>query len=99
MPPSVSIPLATVFFILFKILIGRVLVLPFFAGFLSGYLFYDMTHYAVHHFNIHNKIWLALKHHHIKHHFKTPDKGFGVSSPLWDIIFGTNYSGKEEAEV
>lgn len=99
MPPSVSIPLATLFYLLFRFLIGDVAVYPFFAGFLSGYLFYDMTHYAVHHFNMHSKFWLALKHHHIKHHYKDPDRGFGVSSPLWDIIFGTNYSEKEEQEA
>lgn len=99
MPPSVSIPLATLFYFLFRFLIGDVAVYPFFAGFLSGYLFYDMTHYAVHHFNMHSKFWLALKHHHIKHHYKDPDRGFGVSSPLWDIVFGTNYSEKEEQEA
>lgn len=99
MPPSVSIPLASLFYILFRFLIGDVAVYPFFAGFLSGYLFYDMTHYAVHHFNMHSKFWLALKHHHIKHHYKDPDRGFGVSSPLWDIVFGTNYSEKEEQEA
>jgi len=99
MPPSVSIPLAALFYFLFRILLGDILVLPFFAGFLAGYLFYDMTHYAVHHFNMHSKFWLALKKHHIKHHFKDPDRGYGVSSPLWDIVFGTNYSEKDEQEA
>jgi sterol desaturase/sphingolipid hydroxylase (fatty acid hydroxylase superfamily) len=23
------------------------------------------------------------------HHFKTPDQRFGVSSPVWDFVFGT----------
>ena len=55
MPPSVSIPLASLFFLLFHSLIGGVLVNPFFVGFLTGYLFYDITHYAVHHFNMKNK--------------------------------------------
>lgn len=99
MPPSVSIPLATFFYFLFRFLIGDVSVHPFFAGFLIGYLFYDMTHYAVHHFNMHSKFWLAIKHHHIKHHFQDPDRGFGVSSPLWDIVFGTNYPEKKEQEA
>lgn len=99
MPPSVSIPLASLFYVLFRFLIGNISVHPFFAGFLIGYLFYDMTHYAVHHFNMHNKFWLAIKHHHIKHHYKDPDRGFGVSSPLWDVVFGTNYSENEEQEA
>ena len=95
MPPSVSIPLAALFYFLFRFLIGDVFIYPFFAGFLIGYLFYDMTHYAVHHFNMHGKFWLAIKNHHIKHHFQDPDKGYGVSSPLWDYVFRTNYLKKD----
>jgi sterol desaturase/sphingolipid hydroxylase (fatty acid hydroxylase superfamily) len=96
MPPSVSIPLAILFYYLFYLLFGNVLVAPFFVGFIVGYLFYDMTHYAVHHFNIHNKFWLALKKHHIRHHYENPALGFGVSSPLWDEIIGTNFPPKKE---
>jgi len=99
MPPSVSIPLAALFYFLFRFLIGDISVLPFFAGFLTGYLFYDMTHYAVHHFNMHSKFWLAIKHHHIKHHFQDPDKGYGVSSPMWDLIFGSTFPKKDEQET
>ncbi|MDY0082440.1 MAG: sterol desaturase family protein [Ignavibacteriaceae bacterium] len=99
MPPSVSIPLAVLFYFLFYYLIGNIFVHPFFAGFLTGYLFYDMTHYAVHHFNMHSKFWLAIKHHHIKHHFQDSEKGYGVSSPLWDEVFGTTFSEKEKPKT
>ena len=91
MPPSVSIPLAMFFYFLFKIILGSAFVSPFFMGFLIGYLFYDITHYAIHHFNMHSKFWLTLKNHHVKHHYQDPNKGYGVSSPLWDIIIGTNF--------
>jgi len=91
MPPSASIPLAIIFFLLFWLILGDVYLLPFFSGFLIGYLFYDMTHYAVHHFNLHNKLLLKIKNHHIRHHFKDEDKGYGVSSPLWDYIFRTRF--------
>jgi len=92
MPPSVSVPLAVMFYFLFEVILGNILVAPFFIGFLIGYLFYDLTHYAVHHFNIHNKFWLALKKHHMRHHYQDSEKGFGVSSPIWDEIVGTNFS-------
>ncbi len=91
MPPSVSIPLAILFYFLFEAILGKNFVAPFFVGFLTGYLFYDLTHYAVHHFNIHNKFWLALKKHHMKHHYQNSDLGFGVSSPVWDKIIGTDF--------
>jgi len=91
MPPSVSLPLATLFYFLFKTILGESFVVPFFVGFLIGYLFYDISHYAIHHFNMHSKFWLAIKNHHMKHHYQDPAKGFGVSTPLWDIIIGTNF--------
>lgn len=91
MPPSVSIPLAVVFYFIFRLILGQAFALPFFAGFILGYLFYDITHYAIHHFNMHSKIWLAIKNHHMKHHYQDEYKGYGVSSPFWDVIFRTNF--------
>jgi len=96
MPPAVSIPLAYAFYILFKYLLADVTLYPFFAGFLIGYLCYDMLHYAIHHAPMKGKVWMALKTHHLKHHFKDPDNGYGVSSPLWDIIVGTQFSSSKE---
>lgn len=91
MPPSVSIPLALLFYFLFYNIFGPLLVAPFFAGFIVGYIFYDITHYAIHHFNMKSKFWLAIKNHHMLHHYKHSDKGFGVSQPAWDHVFGTTY--------
>jgi sterol desaturase/sphingolipid hydroxylase (fatty acid hydroxylase superfamily) len=94
MPPSVSIPLAAIFYFLFLVILGESFVHPFFIGFLIGYLFYDITHYAIHHFNMHSKFWLMIKNHHMKHHYQDPHKGYGVSTPLWDLIIGTNFPKK-----
>jgi sterol desaturase/sphingolipid hydroxylase (fatty acid hydroxylase superfamily) len=66
------------------------------SGFLTGYLFYDMTHFAIHHFNIHNKFWLLLKKHHMKHHYQDSSRGFGVSSSVWDKIAGTDFPNLEK---
>ncbi len=91
MVPTVSIPLSALFFYLFKLAIGPVLVAPFFMGFLAGYLFYDMVHYAIHHYNFKSKFWLNLKHHHMLHHYKDMDHGYGVSSKIWDYIFRSDF--------
>lgn len=90
MPPPISLPVGFVFFLLFKFLFGEYDSLPLFAGFLLGYLSYDMLHYAIHHTNWNNKWFMKLKAHHLKHHFKNPDMYFGVSTPFWDFILGTN---------
>ena len=91
LPPSVSVPLAFFFYYLYSVLMGSAMTASFFAGFVTGYLIYDMLHYAVHHANWENKWFIKMKTHHLKHHFKDPDNGFGVSSVLWDKIVGTDY--------
>lgn len=89
MPPIVSIPLAILFYFLFTKILGAFYLPPFFAGFILGYLSYDLTHYAVHHFGLHGRIGLYLKQHHMRHHYMDPGNNFGVSSPLWDFVFRT----------
>jgi sterol desaturase/sphingolipid hydroxylase (fatty acid hydroxylase superfamily) len=92
MPPAVSVPLAVLFYMGFLALLGKPRVDPFFAGFLTGYLAYDMIHYAIHHIAWRrSRIGLFLKQHHFRHHFQDGDRGFGVSSPLWDYVFGTRH--------
>lgn len=88
MPPSVSIPLAIVFYALFLGAFGRYAAAAF-PGFLLGYLGYDMIHYATHHFSMKRGVWLWLKQYHMRHHYQDDHVGYGVSSPLWDYVFGT----------
>lgn len=100
LPPSVSIPLATGFYFLFQSFIPLTGFNAFFASFLTGYLIYDMFHYAIHHLEVKGKLWNTLKTHHLKHHYVNPDKGFGVSSPLWDVIVQSNFvEGQEKKEI
>ena len=96
MPPSVSIPLAVIFYLIFRAILGEAPVTPFYIGFIAGYLVYDISHYAIHHFNMHSKFWLAIKNHHMLHHYQNEYKGFGVSSPTWDIVFKTNFDNKKK---
>ena len=99
MPPAVSIPLSVFFFFLFRALLGLNSVLPFFAGFITGYLCYDMTHFAIHHFPMKGRLGNYLRKHHFRHHYLDSENNFGVSSPLWDVVFKTlNDEGKEGTE-
>ncbi len=94
LPPSVSIPLATIFYFLFKAILPVNDIFGFFPGFILGYLFYDISHYAIHHFNFKGAIWKKIKQHHMLHHYQDPDKGYGVSSPFWDKIFRSDFIKK-----
>jgi len=99
LPPSVSIPLAFLFFFLFKAVAGNVLAAPLFGGFGLGYLFYDISHYAIHHFKIDNKLWTILKEHHMRHHYVDPEHGYGVSSTIWDHVMGTMFKSAKKEKV
>lgn len=89
MPPGASVPLAILFFGLFVLAFGAPHAYPLFAGFLLGYLTYDYTHYWLHHFVPRSTLGKRLREQHMRHHFQDHRYGFGVSSPLWDVVFGT----------
>lgn len=91
MPPAVSLTLSVVFGGLFWLICGPTWFWPTYAGFLWGYLFYDSVHYATHHLKLKNPVFLKLKKHHLLHHHspKHEERKFGVSTTLWDHVFGT----------
>jgi sterol desaturase/sphingolipid hydroxylase (fatty acid hydroxylase superfamily) len=94
LPFAVSVPLALIFFGLFYLVLAVLLrapqwVAPLMSGFLIGYLAYDLTHYATHHFAMRSGYAKFIKRYHMQHHYVDPNTRFGVSSPLWDWVFHT----------
>jgi dihydroceramide fatty acyl 2-hydroxylase len=89
MPPSVSVPLALLFYGLFVLVLGTPAAHLFAVGFLGGYLTYDMTHYHMHHHTPRTPLGKLLRELHMRHHFQDDTRGFGVSAPFWDYVFGT----------
>jgi 4-hydroxysphinganine ceramide fatty acyl 2-hydroxylase len=85
MPPLPGAIIAFVLFLLWYLFL-RQYAFAFMAGISNGYLFYSFIHYTVH---IKPAVFHKLWTHHAKHHYIYSDKAFGVSSPLWDIVFGT----------
>ncbi|HEY1112203.1 MAG TPA: sterol desaturase family protein [Chitinophagaceae bacterium] len=97
MPPVPSIILAASLYGLFLLLLGKYCY-AFFPGFLLGYLLYASMHYAIHAWNPPFRWMKPLWRNHHLHHYKDEHKGFGVSSTLWDHIFGTMFDLKKEKE-
>ena len=94
MPPVVSIPLALVFYGLFHLVVDTIVHSPLwfdplFAGFLIGYIVYDMVHYTLHHSRTRNAYVAMCRYQHMQHHGSCPNMRFGVSSPIWDYVFHT----------
>jgi sterol desaturase/sphingolipid hydroxylase (fatty acid hydroxylase superfamily) len=88
MPPLLSVALASLFFGLFYVLMDTK-VFGFLPGMLTGYAAYLFVHYIVHAYappkNFFKHLWIN----HAVHHYKDNKVVFGVSSPLWDYVFGT----------
>lgn len=87
MPPVMSITIATILLLIFRLILQDY-VFAFLPGFLVGYSLYLVMHYVQHIYRAPKllKSWWA---NHSVHHYKDQSKAYGVSSPLWDYVFGT----------
>lgn len=92
MPPVPGLIMAAalfgIFYVVFWIVGYPDLTFGFFPGFFTGYLLYSFVHRATHVMRPpkrFRKLWM----HHSLHHYRYPDKAFGVSNTLWDRVFGT----------
>ena len=102
MPPVPSLILASfIFSCMYFVaqLIGlRENIFAFFPGFMLGYLMYGSMHYAIHAWNPPYKWMKSLWRNHHLHHYKNEHLGFGVSTTLWDRVFGTMFDLTKEKE-
>lgn len=89
MPPVPAFLIMMLLWLLFSLFIPKPWLEPFLGFYVTGYLIYDYIHYATHHFRMQGAIGTFLRRYHLQHHFSRPDAHFGVSSPLWDIVFRT----------
>jgi dihydroceramide fatty acyl 2-hydroxylase len=89
MPPAVSVPLGAIIIFLLYLVFGGAYAPALGAGFVAGYLVYDMTHYYLHHFTPRGPLGRGLRELHMRHHFQDDTRGFGISAPYWDFIFRT----------
>jgi 4-hydroxysphinganine ceramide fatty acyl 2-hydroxylase len=97
MPPLPGVILIFFFFGLWYIFF-RSDTHAFMSGFLSGYLIYTFIHYILHAWKPVKGLKFLWTHHHIHHNPAYHDKAFGVSTVLWDYVFGT-MPGKEKRKT
>ncbi|MGW7517752.1 sterol desaturase family protein [Streptomyces sp. NPDC054796] len=64
--------------------------LTFGAGYAFGYLAYDLFHLCLHQAGPRNRLLRHLRRLHMRHHFRDDTRGFGISAPYWDTVFGTS---------
>jgi len=67
------------------------------AGLVTGYLWYVFVHYATHHFEPRRGSYLyRARLRHNLHHHMSDGGNFGVTTGLWDRLFGTAITGRKE---
>lgn len=61
-----------------------------YGGFALGYVWFTIMHHLLHHVDLEPHTWLhqyAIWH---NRHHKLNDRNFGITTNLWDIVFGTS---------
>jgi sterol desaturase/sphingolipid hydroxylase (fatty acid hydroxylase superfamily) len=58
-------------------------------GWVGAYGFYDWIHYRAHRRPIRHPYERWVRKHHFHHHFGHPTVNHGVTTPIWDKVFGT----------
>lgn len=91
MPPLLSGPIMLIAFSIIRPLFGPSFAWPVLAGFIAGYVLYDCVHYWTHHGQPKSDFAKQVKRLHMLHHFRDPEKGFGVHAFWLDYVFGTAY--------
>jgi dihydroceramide fatty acyl 2-hydroxylase len=61
----------------------------FLAGLLAGFLRYEYVHWRIHFRAARTPRQELLRNHHLAHHFVNPKAYHGVTTRLWDHVFGT----------
>ncbi|KAF9518007.1 hypothetical protein BS47DRAFT_1338898 [Hydnum rufescens UP504] len=79
MPPAIVLP-----HVVFPTAIANGII----SGAFAFYVLYDCMHYALHHTRLPAYI-REQKKYHLSHHYKNFELGFGVTSKIWDYVFGT----------
>lgn len=88
MPVPLSLTIAAVFYFLFRLIMGD-MVYGFLPGFLMGYAWYLCVHFMIHAMQPPKNYFKIFWVHHGIHHYKQPERAFGVSWPFWDLVFRT----------
>ncbi|MEJ2456979.1 MAG: sterol desaturase family protein [Novosphingobium sp.] len=88
MPPIVSLPIAGLVWGFCVELIGAAGTWLF-LGYITGYVAYDVTHYACHQWPMRGRLGCMLKRHHMRHHFIEEHRNYAITVIFWDRVFGS----------
>jgi dihydroceramide fatty acyl 2-hydroxylase len=95
-----SLPLAVSYCALTWLLTGTWQSMVYlFIGLTAGYFCYEFLHYQAHHRSSRRRLFRYLKKYHLLHHHQSSALHFGVTSPLFDYVFGTFQSTQPSRKI
>jgi len=70
-------------------------------GVMLGYWWYGIVHHVIHHRADKSSAayFDGLRSWHMRHHYSPKRGNFGVTTPLWDHVFGTAINGRNKTAV
>jgi sterol desaturase/sphingolipid hydroxylase (fatty acid hydroxylase superfamily) len=89
MPPFATLVVASLLWLPILWAFGPVYNTAFFGGLVLGYVGYDLTHFWLHHAVPTSEFGKWMRKYHMVHHFSTPLLRYGITTPLWDVVFRT----------
>jgi 4-hydroxysphinganine ceramide fatty acyl 2-hydroxylase len=68
-------------------------------GVMAGYWWYGVVHHVVHHHanSSSPSYFNDLRAWHMRHHYSPKRGNFGVTTPIWDYVFGTTIRSQNKA--
>jgi 4-hydroxysphinganine ceramide fatty acyl 2-hydroxylase len=88
--PSYGLAVSSILYGLIYLLTGSVFsAAGVMSGVWAGFLYYEAVHYRVHFSLSASGLVARQRRTHFHHHFTNNRRCFGVTSPLWDYVFGT----------
>ncbi len=95
MPFFMSAVIATIFAWLLHFIMPTPDALAIVGGMALGYFNYGIMHHIMHRVEFNSKYWRYMQEFHFVHH-KKPKMNHGVTTDIWDRVFGTYYQWSEE---
>jgi sterol desaturase/sphingolipid hydroxylase (fatty acid hydroxylase superfamily) len=97
---SESIPVCVVYFLAAWALAGSwQAATHLYTGLMAGYFFYEYLDFQAHHGTSRGRLTRYFRKYHLQHHHYDATVRFGVTSPIFDYLFGTFHIEKKRSEI
>lgn len=84
-----AVPVLSLMFGVFYWAVSLEFAIGFVISISAGWTLYEWLHQDIHVTGPRNGYGRWAAKHHLSHHFVRPDRNHGVTTPLWDLLFGT----------